>query len=53
MCQVLEDQCVKEKPPDCPSKAKVVKAEWFWASIQINACANEGLYLYEVPVRLE
>ncbi|XP_047735448.1 protein ECT2 [Hyalella azteca] len=47
---VLEDQRVKEKPPDCPPKAHVVKAEWFWASIQINACANESLYTFEVPV---
>ncbi|XP_072034093.1 protein ECT2-like [Amphiura filiformis] len=25
---------------------KVVKQEWFWASIQISACADESLYAY-------
>lgn len=27
-------------------RAKVVKAEWFWSSIQIEACADECSYLY-------
>lgn len=27
-------------------RAKVVKAEWFWSSIQIEACADEASYLY-------
>jgi len=26
-------------------KAKVLKAEWFWTSIQIDACADETPYL--------
>ncbi|XP_035715238.1 protein ECT2 isoform X2 [Folsomia candida] len=26
-------------------RAKVLKAEWFWTSIQIEACADENLYL--------
>ncbi|EDV28860.1 uncharacterized protein TRIADDRAFT_52151 [Trichoplax adhaerens] len=26
-------------------KAKIVKQEWFWESIQLNACADELLYL--------
>uniref|UniRef100_A0A6A7G201 Protein ECT2-like n=3 Tax=Hirondellea gigas TaxID=1518452 RepID=A0A6A7G201_9CRUS len=44
---VLDDGNVKEKPPDYPSKAYVVKGEWFWASIQMNACANESMYMFE------
>ncbi|XP_071524392.1 protein ECT2-like [Panulirus ornatus] len=44
---VLEDQTVTEKPPDCPARAHVVKAEWFWTSIQMEACPNEKLHLFE------
>ncbi|XP_042228864.1 protein ECT2-like isoform X2 [Homarus americanus] len=44
---VLEDQTITEKPPDCPSRAHVVKAEWFWASIQMEACPDEKLHLFE------
>lgn len=44
--QVLEDQSVTEKP-DCPPKAHVVKAEWFWTSIQMEAPPNETLHLFE------
>ncbi|CAL8111532.1 unnamed protein product [Orchesella dallaii] len=28
-------------------RAKIVKAEWFWSSIQIEACADESSYLYD------
>ncbi|KAK4293207.1 hypothetical protein Pmani_034076 [Petrolisthes manimaculis] len=44
---VLEDQSITEKPPDCPPKAYIVKAEWFWTSIQMEACPNEKLHLFE------
>ncbi|KAG0717993.1 Protein ECT2 [Chionoecetes opilio] len=44
---VLEDQSVTEKPPDCPPKAHVVKAEWFWTSIQMEAPPSETLHLFE------
>ncbi|XP_063843442.1 protein ECT2-like isoform X4 [Scylla paramamosain] len=44
---VLEDQTVTEKPPDCPPKAHVVKAEWFWTSIQMEAPPSETLHLFE------
>lgn len=44
---VLEDQTVTEKPADCPPRAHVVKAEWFWTSIQMEACPDEKLHLFE------
>lgn len=44
---IVDETVIKELPPDirCP---RVVKQEWFWASIQIDACADEHLYKYEV-----
>ncbi|XP_047485177.1 protein ECT2-like isoform X4 [Penaeus chinensis] len=44
---VVEEQSVAEKPSDCPPRAHVVKAEWFWTSIQMDACPNEKLHLFE------
>ncbi|XP_042873803.1 protein ECT2-like isoform X6 [Penaeus japonicus] len=44
---VVEEQNVSEKPADCPPRAHVVKAEWFWTSIQMDACPNEKLHLFE------
>ncbi|RXG60096.1 Protein ECT2 [Armadillidium vulgare] len=44
---VVDDQMILEKPSNCPEKALVVKAEWFWASIQMNACVSEQNYLYD------
>ncbi|KAK7066443.1 Protein T2, partial [Halocaridina rubra] len=43
---VVIEESVTEKP-ECPSKAHVVKAEWFWTSIQMDACPNEKLHLFE------
>lgn len=31
-------------------KALVLKSEWFWSSIQIDACADEQMYLMDPPV---
>jgi len=28
-------------------KAKILKAEWFWTSIQIEACADENAYQFD------
>lgn len=39
-----------EKPPDCPPRAHVVKAEWFWTSIQMEAPPSETLHLFEEMV---
>lgn len=44
---VLEDQSVTEKPPDCSPRAHVVKAEWFWTAIQMEAPPSETLHLFE------
>lgn len=37
-------QCV---PENAPIKAAVVKAEWFWVSVQNEGCADEKDYLFE------
>lgn len=38
--------------PECPAKAHVVKAEWFWTSIQMDTCPNEKLHLFEEMVSI-
>lgn len=45
---VLEDG-VQEVPPEAKNlpSVKVVKQEWFWASIQVDACADTALYLFK------
>ncbi|XP_061832048.1 protein ECT2 isoform X1 [Nerophis lumbriciformis] len=44
---VVEENSVKELP-FCPfKKVFVVKQEWFWGSIQMDARAGESMYLYE------
>ncbi|XP_069007172.1 protein ECT2 [Embiotoca jacksoni] len=44
---VVEENSVKELP-FCPSNIVfVVKQEWFWGSIQMDARAGESMYLYE------
>ena len=37
---------VSAVPADVPREAHVVKVEWFWASIQMDACAQENLHLF-------
>jgi len=49
---VIEDQVVKTAPENCPKGALVVKAKWFWVSIQMTTCANENMYLYNDPQSL-
>ena len=47
---VVEDG-VQDVPPeimDTPH-VKIVKQEWFWASIQVDACADTALYLFKQP----
>ncbi|XP_070538599.1 protein ECT2-like [Ptychodera flava] len=46
---VIDDSTVKELPFEHNSKIYIVKAEWFWASIQMAACADESLYQFEKP----
>uniref|UniRef100_F7DMF3 Protein ECT2 n=1 Tax=Ornithorhynchus anatinus TaxID=9258 RepID=F7DMF3_ORNAN len=44
---VVEENTVKELPFEPPKKLYVVKQEWFWGSIQMDARAGETMYLYE------
>ncbi|XP_068449360.1 protein ECT2 isoform X3 [Clinocottus analis] len=43
---VVEENSVKELPFP-PKKLYVVKQEWFWGSIQMDARAGESMYSYE------
>ncbi|KAJ0065611.1 hypothetical protein NL108_013743 [Boleophthalmus pectinirostris] len=44
---VVEENSVKELPFPPNKKVYVVKQEWFWGSIQMDARAGESMYLYE------
>ncbi|XP_037554089.1 protein ECT2 [Nematolebias whitei] len=45
---VVEENSVKDLPPVSTSKKLfVVKQEWFWGSIQMDARAGESMYFYE------
>jgi len=51
LCQLNEQQCthvvvdkVQTLPADLGSSVTVVKAEWFWASVLMEVCADERLY---------
>uniref|UniRef100_UPI0037E9834E protein ECT2 isoform X3 n=1 Tax=Semicossyphus pulcher TaxID=241346 RepID=UPI0037E9834E len=44
---VVEENSVKELPISPSKKLFVVKQEWFWGSIQMDARAGESMYLYE------
>nr|XP_043900601.1 protein ECT2 isoform X2 [Solea senegalensis] len=44
---VVEENSVKELPFVPSKKLYVVKQEWFWGSIQMDARAGESMYLYE------
>ncbi|KAJ8356951.1 hypothetical protein SKAU_G00197450 [Synaphobranchus kaupii] len=46
---VVEENTVKELPSLPSKRLYVVKQEWFWASIQMDARAEESMYLYEKP----
>lgn len=43
---VVEDTYCGELPQDALKSINVVKQEWFWASIQLDACAEESMYFY-------
>ncbi|XP_063967106.1 protein ECT2-like [Lytechinus pictus] len=45
---VVDENTVAEQALDYPSKIKVVKQEWFWASIQMDARAEENLYTFRM-----
>ncbi|XP_028650424.1 protein ECT2 isoform X1 [Erpetoichthys calabaricus] len=44
---VVEENNIKELPFQVPKKLYVVKQEWFWGSIQMDARAGESMYFYE------
>ncbi|XP_019936836.2 protein ECT2 isoform X2 [Paralichthys olivaceus] len=44
---VVEEKSVKDLPFTPSKKLFVVKEEWFWGSIQMDARAGESMYLYE------
>ncbi|KAM5274977.1 protein ECT2 isoform 4-T9 [Hipposideros larvatus] len=44
---IVEENTVKELPFEPSKKLYVVKQEWFWGSIQMDARAGETMYLYE------
>ncbi|XP_047231557.1 protein ECT2 isoform X8 [Girardinichthys multiradiatus] len=44
---VVEENSVKDLPVSPSKKLFVVKQEWFWGSIQMDARAGESMYLYE------
>ncbi|XP_074047035.1 protein ECT2 [Macrotis lagotis] len=44
---IVEENAVKELPFEPSKKLYVVKQEWFWGSIQMDARAGESMYLYE------
>ncbi|XP_020502023.1 protein ECT2 isoform X2 [Labrus bergylta] len=44
---VVEENSVKELPFSPTKQLYVVKQEWFWGSIQMDARAGESMYLYE------
>ncbi|XP_053177632.1 protein ECT2 isoform X1 [Scomber japonicus] len=44
---VVEENSVKDLPFSPSKKLFVVKQEWFWGSIQMDARAGESMYLYE------
>ncbi|XP_075122806.1 protein ECT2 [Leptodactylus fuscus] len=44
---VVEENSVKELPFEPPKRLYVVKQEWFWGSIQMDARAGETMYLFE------
>ena len=43
---VVDDAKVGSLPSDIRKDLPIVKVEWFWASIQMDACAEEKLHLY-------
>jgi len=44
---VVDESAVQCVPENAPIKAPIVKAEWFWVSVQNEGCADEKDYLFE------
>ena len=45
---VVANEVEPQHIPPTPSRILVVKQQWFWESIQIEACADEALYQAKV-----
>ncbi|MBN3319614.1 ECT2 protein, partial [Atractosteus spatula] len=46
---IVEENTIKELPFIPSKRLYVVKQEWFWGSIQMDARAEESMYFYEKP----
>ncbi|XP_015216108.1 protein ECT2 isoform X4 [Lepisosteus oculatus] len=46
---IIEENTIKELPFIPSKRLYVVKQEWFWGSIQMDARAEESMYFYEKP----
>ncbi|XP_046392945.1 protein ECT2 isoform X2 [Ischnura elegans] len=44
---VVDELSTSIMPESLPAKAHIVRAEWFWASVQNEGCAQERDYLFE------
>lgn len=44
--QVVDESTIGERP-DAPSRSHVVKAEWFWTSVQKEISLDEKQYLFD------
>lgn len=43
----MDESNVNALPDLASERAHIVKAEWFWASVQNEGAANENDYLFE------
>ncbi|XP_061194759.1 protein ECT2-like isoform X2 [Saccostrea echinata] len=50
---VVDDQQTPELPKDIVLPHFIVRAEWFWGSIQIEACSDERFYEYQKETNAE
>uniref|UniRef100_A0A8D2L7T1 Epithelial cell transforming 2 n=1 Tax=Varanus komodoensis TaxID=61221 RepID=A0A8D2L7T1_VARKO len=46
---IVEENTVKDLPFEPSENLYIVKQEWFWGSIQMDARAGESMYLFEKP----
>ncbi|XP_039194198.1 protein ECT2 isoform X4 [Crotalus tigris] len=46
---IVEENTVKNIPFELSPSLFIVKQEWFWGSIQMDARAGESMYLFEKP----
>lgn len=44
---VVNNHSVTQMPAEVGKKVFVVKEEWFWASIQMEACADENMHKFQ------